>query len=110
MDNHGKGGLEIAVNAEGKLVKYAYYRPGFGTKVVKHPYSGIVFEGYQIPFYKETVDLCLRFHTKQSKFTILGGMFFSEIRYLFEANDCSGTKLQTYLEPLREQYKTWLAE
>lgn len=112
VDNHGKGGLEIAVDSEGKLEKYAYYRPGFGTKVERHPDSGLKFEGYQIPFYKEAIDLCLRFHTKLNKIHHIGwDIAFSEKGvYLFEANDCSGTKLQTFLGPLREQYKTWLPE
>ena len=112
VDNHGKGGLEIAVDSEGKLEKYAYYRPGFGTKVERHPDSGIKFEGYQIPFYKDAIDLCLRFHTKLNKIHHIGwDIAFSERGvYLFEANDKSGTKLQTFLGPLREQYKTWLSE
>lgn len=112
VDNHGKGGLEIAVDNVGKLVRYAYYRPGFGTKIEVHPDSGIRFEGYQLPFYKEAVDLCLRFHTKLNKIHHIGwDIAFSEKGvYLFEANDCSGTKLQTFLGPLREQYKVWLPE
>lgn len=112
VDNHGKGGVEIAVDSEGKLAKYAYYRPGFGTKVEVHPDSGIVFEGYQLPFYREAVDLCKQFHTKLNKIHHIGwDIAFSEKGvYLFEANDCSGTKLQTFLGPLREQYKTWLPE
>lgn len=110
VDNHGKGGLEIAVDSDGKLARYAYYRPGFGTKVEKHPDSGIMFEGYQIPFYKEAIDLCLNFHTKLYKICHIGwDVAFSEKGvYLFEANDCSGTKLQTFLGPLREQYEKWL--
>lgn len=112
VDNHGKGGLEIAVDSEGKLEKYAYYRPGFGTKLEKHPDSGILFKGYTIPFYQEAINLCLNFHSKLNKICHIGWdiAFAKDGVYLFEANDCSGTKLQTFLGPLREQYKSWLPE
>lgn len=112
VDSHSQGGLEVAVNKEGKLDKYAYYKPGFGTKVVSHPDSGTIFEGYKLPFYNEAVELCRNFHAKLNRIHHIGwDVIFSEDGvHLFEANDCTGTMLQTFLGPLKEQYKTWLPE
>lgn len=112
VDSHSQGGLEVAVNKDGKLDKYAYYKPGFGTKVVSHPNSGVIFEGYQLPFYNEAVEVCRSFHAKLNKLHHIGwDVIFSEKGvHLFEANDSTGTMLQTFLGPLREQYKTWLPE
>lgn len=50
------GGICISVDENGRLRKY-----GFSTsdrKISKHPDTNVVFEGYQIPFYKETIDMC----------------------------------------------------
>lgn len=112
VDSHSQGGLEVAVNKDGKLDKYAYYKPGFGTKVDRHPDSDILFEGYKIPFYNEAVEMCCNFHAKLNKIHHIGwDVIFSETGvHLFEANDSTGTMLQTFLGPLREQYKTWLPE
>ena len=112
VDSHSQGGLEVAVNEDGILDKYAFYKPGFGTKVEKHPDSGVIFEGYQIPFYKEAVELCCNFHAKMNRIHHIGWdvIFSDKGVHLFEANDCTGTMLQTFLGPLREQYKVWLPE
>lgn len=64
VDNWAMGGLFVGIDKEtGKLKKYGYYKPGFGTKATKHPNTSISFEGYQIPFYKEAVDIAIRFHS-----------------------------------------------
>lgn len=112
VDSHSKGGLEVAVDNDGKLHKYAYYKPGFGTKVDRHPDSGIIFEGYQLPFYKEAIEMCCKFHAKLHGIHHIGWdvMFSDNGVHLFEANDCTGTMLQTFLGPLRKEYENWLPE
>lgn len=62
VDNWAAGGLLIDINSEGKLAKYAFYKPGFGTKVTQHPDTGIIFENYQIPFFKEVVEEAINLH------------------------------------------------
>jgi len=110
VDNHGQGGLQISVDSMGKLAQYAFYKPGFGTKIEQHPDSGIAFKDYQIPFYNESIELCKTFHTKLNHIHYIGwDVAFSENGiYLFEANSKSATKLQTFLGPLRQQYAKWL--
>ena len=63
VDNRAKGGLAVGVNLEsGKLMKYGFPHARFGTKYDVHPLSGIAFDGYQLPFWKETVDLVCMAH------------------------------------------------
>ena len=61
VDNAAAGGTCVGVDIEtGKLMKYGYYhnRP----KELLHPVSGIVYEGYQIPFWEEAVKLVKFLH------------------------------------------------
>ncbi len=50
------GGICISVDENGRLRKYGFSNSE--KKITKHPNTGVEFEGYQIPFYKETIDLC----------------------------------------------------
>lgn len=52
------GGICISVDEEGRLRKYGFSNSE--RKITKHPNTGVVFEGYQIPFYKETIDICTK--------------------------------------------------
>lgn len=63
VDNWATGGLAIGVDAEKKcLRKYGFFKPYYGTKASVHPDSGIVFEGYQIPYLDEAIEMSKRFH------------------------------------------------
>lgn len=63
VDNWASGGLSIGVDTEkGILRKYGYYKPGHGTKVIEHPDSHIVFNGYKIPYLQEAIDQAKLFH------------------------------------------------
>lgn len=68
VDNWAVGGLCIGIQESGELEKYAFYKPGFGTKISTHPNSGIIFEGYKIPYFNEAISEAIRFHK------ILGGI------------------------------------
>jgi hypothetical protein len=50
------GGICVSVDEEGKLLKYGFSNSD--KRITKHPDTGTVFEGYQLPYYKETIDLC----------------------------------------------------
>ena len=52
VDNWAKGGIVVGINNDGTLKKYGFFKPGYGTKVSKHPDSNIEFEGYKIPYFK----------------------------------------------------------
>lgn len=63
VDNRAKGGLAIGVELDtGKLMKYGFPHARFGEKVESHPLSGIVFEGYQLPYWKEITELVCSAH------------------------------------------------
>lgn len=62
-DNSSSGGISVGIDLEnGTLKKYGLYKPGFGTKCDRHPNSGIIFEGYKIPKWKEIVEYTKRAH------------------------------------------------
>lgn len=64
VDNWAMGGLFVGIEKEsGKLKKYGFYKPSHGTKATTHPDSGVLFEGYQIPFYKEAINMAVKFHS-----------------------------------------------
>lgn len=64
VDNWAKGGVVVGINDDGRLMKYGFYKPGYGTKTEKHPNSGIVFEGRKIPMYDEMIKQVKFFHSK----------------------------------------------
>ena len=73
VDNRAKGGLAVGVDLEtGRLMKYGFPHERFGTKTEIHPLSGIRFEGYQLPYWKETVDLIINAHKQFPDMATIG--------------------------------------
>lgn len=63
-DNWASGGLLGVIDREtGRLTKEFKYRPGCGGVAVKHPQSGVVFEGYEIPYFKEAARMAVELHS-----------------------------------------------
>lgn len=63
VDNWAMGGLFVGIGKKtGKLKKYGFYKPSHGTKAITHPDTGVIFEGYQIPFYSEAIIMAKKFH------------------------------------------------
>lgn len=63
VDNRAVGGLGVGINLEtGTLMRYGFPHDAFGVKVEEHPLSHIKFEGYQLPFWKEAVELVCHAH------------------------------------------------
>ena len=62
VDNWAAGGLSIGVGTDGHLKEFGYYKPGKGTKTRKHPDTDILFKDFEVPFYKEAVELATRAH------------------------------------------------
>ena len=52
------GGICVSVDKEGKLLKYGFSNSD--KRIIKHPDTGTVFEGYELPYYKETIELCTK--------------------------------------------------
>lgn len=63
VDNSTVGGLVGSVNIEtAKLGKYAFFRPGFGGKVTRHPNTSVVFEDFEIPYFADAVNWAKKLH------------------------------------------------
>lgn len=72
IDNWAKGGLVCGIDGDGKLMKFGFYKPGYGTKTEKHPDTHFKFEGFDVPYYKEALNLCKQFHSKLNKIHSIG--------------------------------------
>lgn len=63
VDNWAVGGIAVGIDTDHHtLKKYGFYKPGFGTKVTSHPDTGVEFDGYKIPYIKESIALVKNFH------------------------------------------------
>lgn len=65
VDNCAKGGIFVGIDLNtGKLMKNGIIKPPKGTLTECHPDSKIVFEGFEIPYFKEAVELAKELHAK----------------------------------------------
>lgn len=63
-DNLAKGGVVVKVIPEsGKLDRFGFRKPKFGRRVVSHPDTGILFEGFTVPYFNEAVALVKKYHS-----------------------------------------------
>ncbi len=62
VDNRAVGGAAVGIDENGRLKKYGFQHAKYGTKISKHPVTGLVFEGYQLPYWNEVVDLVTKAH------------------------------------------------
>lgn len=73
VDNRARGGLGIGIELDtGKLMKYGLPHDNFGSKLEVHPLSGITFEGYQLPYWNEVVELVVNAHKQFYKLQSIG--------------------------------------
>lgn len=64
VDNWAVGGLAIGIDVDSEsLHKFGFYKPGYGTKATEHPGSGVIFEGYKIPFLQQGIEQAKRLHS-----------------------------------------------
>lgn len=64
VDNWASGGIVVGIDLEtGKLHKEGLFKPGYGGRVEKHPNTGILLNGFEIPFFREGVELALQLHS-----------------------------------------------
>ena len=62
VDNRAVGGAAVGIDENGRLKKYGFQHAKYGTKISQHPVTGLVFEGYQLPYWNEVVDLVTKAH------------------------------------------------
>jgi len=70
VDNINAGGLSVVVNSDGTLGKYAYLA-GSEERREKTD-SGVVVDGYQIPFFDKAVELVKESHKRLPFFSLIG--------------------------------------
>lgn len=91
VDNYASGGIACGITPDGKLRKYAYDKKG--NKYQKHPTSGIVMEGYEIPSYQDAVALVKKVHPMIAHYrSVSWDVAINEegVPVLIEGNFCRG--------------------
>lgn len=73
IDNVSAGGLQITVNEDGTFTKYASDKSRH--KHEKHPDTGIVFEGFEIPAFDKIIECVKKGQLNQPHFKIIGWDF-----------------------------------
>lgn len=64
VDNWHSGGIVVGVDhAKGTLAPEGFFKPGCGGRVRKHPNTGVVFEGFEVPQYGACVDMVKAIHS-----------------------------------------------
>ena len=109
-DNVSAGGLKIGVKKDGTLTKFGFYDKEHGTKTTVHPDSRMVFEGYIVPFYNESIQVCKEFHSKLRGIHLIGwDIAITEEGPLFvEGNESCGTDFQVMFGPMKDFYDKYL--
>ena len=65
VDNCAKGGIFVGIDMNtGRLMKNGIIKPPYGNMVFQHPDNGIVFEGFEIPYFHEAVAMAKELHAK----------------------------------------------
>lgn len=73
VDNWAIGGLIVGLDVEtGKLSEWAYYKPGYGKKTRVHPDTGVIFKDFEIPYFKETKEMVMKFHMQLKEVHSIG--------------------------------------
>lgn len=64
VDNFHQGGIGIGIDENGRLKRYGYSQDKYVNyfKVECHPDTQLPFEGREVPFYQESVELVLEAH------------------------------------------------
>lgn len=70
LDNFSSGGMAVGIDNNGYLMKYGYLDNGNFNFF--HPVTKIVFEGLEIPFYEEAVEVALKAHKVFNKIPLIG--------------------------------------
>ena len=63
VDKCAKGGIFVGIDMNtGKLMKRGIIKPPYGNVAFQHPDNGVVFDGFEIPYFKEAVEIAKRLH------------------------------------------------
>lgn len=70
IDNQSAGGMSTKINPDGTLGKYAFGKAG--DDMLEKTDSGVVLEGYKIPFYEKAVEKVKKLHYSLPLFDLVG--------------------------------------
>lgn len=110
VDNWSQGGVCVGVGEDGVLLAEGYFKPQYGLRTLSHPDTGVVFEGFEIPYYHEAVEMCKRFHKKIDFIPAIGWdvAITPDGPCLIEANDNWAISLHQVYGGLRERFDSLL--
>jgi hypothetical protein len=112
VDNLSAGGVSVPVDINtGKLVKYGHAKAIETPPYTKHPDSGITFEGFEIPYWKEAVELTMELRRKLFPEVFNIGFDVAITPHgpvMIEANVRSGFFLRASAGGLRPIMNCWL--
>lgn len=97
VSNLGFGGIVIGLDPNGVMKDIGIYTSSVGYGAInQHPDSGIIFEGFQIPMWREAVELALRGHAALRDIHSIGWdiAITPQGPIIIEANDEWGTMTQ----------------
>lgn len=72
VDNWHQGGVAVGITDNGELMHWGLFMPGRGTKTDCHPNTGIAFNGFKLPYWRETVALLTETHSKFASIKAVG--------------------------------------
>ena len=72
VDNWAKGGIAVGISPNGTLRAQGFFKPSFGKIAYEHPNTKTRFEGFEIPYYKEAIDVCIAYHKKIKGIATIG--------------------------------------
>ena len=112
IDSWSKGSIYVGFDPnKSVLIGPGYYHPEIDDKslAVQHPDTGISFDDFQIPFLKESVELCLRAHCLLYNHFVIGWdvVITDAGPLILEANEKPGMNAVQCVEGgLRHKIKT----
>jgi hypothetical protein len=64
VDNWASGGIVVSIDiSTGRLGKFGFFKPGYsGGRVEVHPDSGVRFNGYELPYFQESLEMVSQLH------------------------------------------------
>jgi hypothetical protein len=63
VDNWNAGGIAVAIDIDtGRLREHGIQKWSYGKRAHRHPDTNILFSGYQIPYFRESVELVCNVH------------------------------------------------
>ena len=70
IDNQKSGGMSTVIHPDGKLGKYAFGKAGYD--MLEKTDTGIVLEGYQLPYFDQAIETVKNLHYSLPLFDIVG--------------------------------------